>query len=75
MLLACLLLRPLRCHHCYHRFSVPWIMTLGKQVAPPSLRIVSVNQPVNALREPQLDVPARPKRRAESRGSARADAA
>ena len=30
-LLYCLLLRPMRCHHCYHRFVVPWFSTLGKQ--------------------------------------------
>ncbi len=25
---------PMRCHHCYHEFYVPWILTLGKQTAP-----------------------------------------
>ena len=26
---------PLKCHHCYHRFSVPWFVTIGKRLTPP----------------------------------------
>jgi hypothetical protein len=29
---------PLKCHHCYHKFSVPWFLTIGKQLTPPVLR-------------------------------------
>jgi hypothetical protein len=25
---------PMRCHHCYHEFYVPWILTLGQKTAP-----------------------------------------
>jgi hypothetical protein len=38
-LLACLLLRPMKCQHCYHRFLVPWVFTLGKEVTAPMPRI------------------------------------
>ena len=37
--LAVLLLVPLKCHHCYHKFSVPWLLTWGKQLTPPPLRV------------------------------------
>ena len=37
--LKCLTLVPLKCHHCYHKFSVPWMLTLGKHVTPPPLRV------------------------------------
>lgn len=36
--LHCLLLRPLQCRHCYHKFIVPWILTIGKKIAPPPSR-------------------------------------
>ena len=39
MLLGCLLLRPMKCQHCYHQFVVPWFLTLGKQVTAPMPRI------------------------------------
>ncbi len=44
MALACLLLVPLKCHHCYHRFTVLWFMTWGKQITPPILRIAPVTR-------------------------------
>ncbi len=34
-LLACLLLRPMKCQHYYFQFVVPWLCTLGKQVIAP----------------------------------------
>jgi len=37
--LSALMLVPLKCHHCYHKFSVPWPLTLGKQLTPPPLRV------------------------------------
>ena len=33
--LRCLLVVPMKCHHCYHDFYIPWIMTIGKQITPP----------------------------------------
>jgi hypothetical protein len=42
--LICLLLRPMKCHHCYHKFVVPWLLTLGKQVTPPRLRIAPISR-------------------------------
>jgi len=35
-MLTLLLLRPLKCHHCYFKFVVPWLSTIGKQIHPPS---------------------------------------
>lgn len=37
--LSTFLLVPLKCHHCYHKFSVPWVFTWGKQLTPPPLRV------------------------------------
>jgi len=37
-LLYCLLLRPMKCHHCYHKFTAPWFATFGKQVKRPPVR-------------------------------------
>ncbi len=34
VLLAWLLLRPMQCQHCYHKFTVLWISTLGKKIRP-----------------------------------------
>jgi hypothetical protein len=33
VLLSYLLVVPLRCHHCYHEFYVPWFLTIGKKTA------------------------------------------
>ena len=35
LLLDCLLMQPMKCHHCYHRFVVFWFKTIGKRVKPP----------------------------------------
>lgn len=35
LLLCCLFIVPLKCHHCYHKFNVSWFATLGKQITPP----------------------------------------
>ena len=36
ILTACLLLVPVRCHHCYQKFYVPWFVTWGVDIeAPP----------------------------------------
>ncbi len=29
---------PLKCHHCYHKFTVPWFLTIGKRLTPPALK-------------------------------------
>jgi hypothetical protein len=42
ILLAIVLRVPMRCHHCYHRFSVWWFATLGQQIEPPQKRVVPV---------------------------------
>ncbi len=34
-LMACVLLIPMKCHHCYHKFYASWFSTLGQQVQPP----------------------------------------
>jgi len=41
VLLACLLLVPMKCHHCYHKFSVFWPLTIGKELDPPRLKFPS----------------------------------
>jgi hypothetical protein len=28
---------PLKCHHCYHKFWVPFFMTWGQRMHPPKL--------------------------------------
>ena len=35
-LLNCLLLTRMKCQHCYHKFVIPWFLTLGREVTPPS---------------------------------------
>ena len=35
--MACLLLRPMKCHHCYHKFVVFWFSTIGKQIVSPPI--------------------------------------
>ncbi len=42
--LALLLLEPMKCHHCYHKFVVPWFSTFGKQTKPPKPRLSSATQ-------------------------------
>lgn len=39
MLLSCLLLVPLKCHHCYHKFCVFWFFTLGQRLEPPTMQV------------------------------------
>lgn len=41
-LLGCLLLIPMKCQHCYHKFRVFWPFTIGQQMTPPSLRVTGV---------------------------------
>ena len=38
-LLGCALLVPMKCHHCYHKFAVPWFVTIGREMKPPQPRI------------------------------------
>lgn len=46
LVLPCLLLVPMKCHHCYEEFTVPWFSTFGKRVTPPTLRAVRSAAPV-----------------------------
>jgi len=39
MLLSWLLRVPLKCHHCYHKFTVSWFSTIGKQTEVPQYLI------------------------------------
>ena len=34
-ILSMLLFVPLKCHHCYHTFTVTWFSTLGQTLEPP----------------------------------------
>ena len=36
--MSCFMLVPLKCHHCYHKFTVPWFLTIGKRLTPPPQR-------------------------------------
>jgi|GEM_PF-6826824 len=45
MLLSLGLRVPLKCHHCYHKFSVSWFSTIGAQVTPPPLRMPETARP------------------------------
>lgn len=47
-LMACLLMLPMKCHHCYHRFWVFRLFTLGERMKPPVLRLA----PSTRLDEP-----------------------
>jgi transposase-like protein len=44
-LLYCLLMRPMKCHHCYRKFNVSWFATLGKQAKRP----IRTNTPERSL--------------------------
>lgn len=35
ILTTCLMLVPLRCHHCYQKFYAPWFLVWGVDVEPP----------------------------------------
>ena len=37
LLLSFLFLVPLRCHHCYHKFTVPWLATVGQRTRSPEV--------------------------------------
>jgi len=53
LLQKCFLLTPLKCHHCYHKFSVPSILTIGKQLTPPPLRIAAGTEQSSASMVPK----------------------
>ena len=38
---SCLGIVPFKCHHCYHKFWVPWFMTWGKTLHPPIIKAPS----------------------------------
>lgn len=63
VLLACLLLVPLKCNHCYHRFVVSRFFTIGKQVTPPPLRIMPASRLSRRPRAARRDAAARTRAR------------
>jgi hypothetical protein len=44
VLLTCLFLVPMKCRHCYHKFTIPWLFTIGKQIQAPVLRIAPISR-------------------------------
>jgi hypothetical protein len=38
------LLVPMKCQHCYHKFSVSWFSTIGKPIHAPMLRIAPMTR-------------------------------
>jgi hypothetical protein len=44
LLLSFALLVPMKCQHCYHKFTISWFLTIGKQIEPPVLRIAPVSR-------------------------------
>ena len=50
LLLNLLLLRPMRCHHCYHKFLVPRFLTIGKRVTRRPVRTASLKPSGGCLR-------------------------
>jgi hypothetical protein len=57
-LMRCLFMVPMKCHHCFHGFYVPWPLTLGKVVRPPATRKASCRPaPVLPPHEPVVPGP------------------
>ena len=44
ILLSCLLIVPMKCHHCFHRFCVFRLFTLGQSIKAPSTRIAPLSR-------------------------------
>lgn len=44
LLFGLLLLVPMKCQHCYHKFTVSWFVTIGKPLRPPILRIAPITR-------------------------------
>jgi len=44
LLLRCALRVPMKCQHCYHKFTVSWFATIGQQIRPPTLRIAPITR-------------------------------
>ncbi len=57
--LGCLAFRPMKCTHCYHRFMVHWVFTIGKQVVPPVLRVTRHREPQPSRNRPNRQNPPR----------------
>ncbi len=43
-LLGYLLLVPMKCQHCYHKFTILRFLTIGKQIRRPVLRIAPISR-------------------------------
>ncbi len=44
LLLGFALLVPMKCQHCYHKFTVSWFFTIGKPIRQPILRIAPITR-------------------------------
>jgi hypothetical protein len=50
---------PLKCHHCYHKFSVFWPLTVGKQTTPPAFKVApGTHQPGLVYANRKANLPA-----------------
>jgi hypothetical protein len=36
LFMDCLFIQPMKCHHCFHKYVIPWFLVLGKDVRPPT---------------------------------------
>lgn len=69
LLLSCLLLIPMKCQHCFHKFYAFWPFTLGQQMAPPTLRVSKAAGP-SLARDTEADAaPAGERKKSHDRGS------
>lgn len=57
--LGWLAFRPMRCSHCYHRYMVHWVLTIGKSVVPPVLRVTGDKRPTKPVLKRDPDRPRR----------------
>ncbi|MHB8902654.1 MAG: hypothetical protein ACYC6Y_28170 [Thermoguttaceae bacterium] len=57
VVLGCLAFRTMKCTHCYHRFTVHWVLTIGKQVVPPMLKVTDYRS--EGARRPDKNPPRR----------------
>jgi hypothetical protein len=35
LFMDCLFIQPMKCHHCFHKYLIPWFLVLGKEIHPP----------------------------------------
>ena len=56
-LLRLILIVPLRCHHCYHKFHVPWFFTIGKETTPAPIAAASRTLRPSRAASPPVTIP------------------